>query len=119
MLQQSLMLSELDPQFVRHEKREDGEYQVIVDTIEEAQGLRFLCPVCYVTNGGAIGTHSVVCWSVSRGVPDYISPGPGRWRITGTGLADVSLMEEPQRSRSVQLISGCCWHGFVTDGVVT
>jgi len=79
-----------------------------VDTVDEAQGVIFLCPKCYVAHGGSIGTHAVICWSPKA--PASIPPGPARWTITGTSLDDLSL------SPSIQLTSGCMWHGFVTNG---
>lgn len=149
-----MRLTDLDPQFVRREVKQqmvthlkDGVdplnynretdfvtderpvvYQVRVDTIQEAQGIRFVCPKCYIANNGLMGTHGVVCWSSSRGVPDDAQPGPGRWSLQGTGYNDLTLGEEPGKSRSV-LLHGQCkepdgsmgpgWHGFVTNGDVT
>lgn len=113
-----MRLSELQPTFLRLLDAAGTRWQQ-QDEIADAQGLHFLCPVCFKTNGGAVGTHSVVCWSRSAGVPDDLSPGPGRWRITGTGLHDVSLMEEPGHTRSVLLHDGCGAHFFVTNGEVT
>jgi hypothetical protein len=40
-------------------------------------------------------------------------PGPGRWTVSGTGLADLTL------APSIHLSGpGCGWHGFVTAGEV-
>lgn len=137
-----LRLLDLNPRFIRYEEKLDtwievdrqpmaGElvdsvpthqvtgmraYWQWVDTIVEAQGVEFLCPKCFAANGGNVGTHVVVCWSRSRGVPDKAEPGPGRWRLVGTCFGDLSLMEEPGQSRSVALRGGCAWHGYVTDG---
>ena len=36
---------------------EHGSYHPQVDTIQEAKGLFFLCPVCYARNEGRVGTH--------------------------------------------------------------
>lgn len=95
------------------------EYQVEVDTIQEAQGVRFLCPVCFETNNGPVGTHGVICWSRSRGIPDGVQPGPGRWLLVGTGLADLTLNGDGG-SRSVALTGdgGCKAHFHVTNGEV-
>jgi hypothetical protein len=87
-------------------------------TIEEAQGVAFLCPACIKVYGGPAGTHSVICWSSSRGVPDGVHPQPGRWTLEGTGLHDLTLGCEPDKSNSVLLISKCAWHGFITNGEV-
>lgn len=91
-----------------------------VETLAEAQGVRFLCPLCFEKNGGPVGTHSVLCWSRSRGTPDEVTPGPGRWALEGTGLDDLSLnADPPNTARSVLLTSGCGWHGFITNGEIT
>lgn len=114
-----IKLTELAPQFLRWEKRDGHIFLPYVDKIEDAQGVEFLCPLCFQQNKGPVGTHAVICWSSSRGVPPEAEPLPGRWRLVGTGYADLSLMEEPGKSRSVLLLSGCRWHGFVTNGIVT
>lgn len=116
-----MKLTSLDPSFQRCEFRGDGkEFHCEVATIAEAQGVEFLCPKCFEKNGGPVGTHVVVCWSRSRGTPDAASPGPGRWKISGTGFDDLTLDADPPSSaRSVDLKGGCRWHGFVTNGQVT
>ena len=107
----------LEAGFLRYERREDGSVLYHhVDTIAEAQGVRFLCPKCFRANRGKVGTHMVVCWSRSRGVPEDAQPGPGRWVLTGTGIGDLTLDAEPGQTRSVLLTAGCRWHGFVTKG---
>jgi len=86
-------------------------------TFETAQGVIFLCPKCYAANNGPVGTHSVICWSRSRGVPDDARPHPGRWKMIGTSIEDLTLEADPPGSaRSVALSGGCSWHGFVTNG---
>lgn len=96
------------------------EFYHFVDSIDEADGVEFLCPKCFVANKGPVGTHAVICWSRSRGVPDHISPKPGRWKLVGTGLHDLTLnADPPSTARSVLLNGGCGWHGFVTNGDVT
>ncbi|MDE2470651.1 MAG: hypothetical protein KGL35_18385 [Bradyrhizobium sp.] len=108
-----MKLYELKAEFVR---LTDGNNFRRVDSIAEAQGVMFLCPLCYAANNGSRGTHSVICWSRSRGVPDDIDPKPGRWVLKGTGLDDLTLDGEAGQSRSVLLLGGCGWHGFVTNG---
>lgn len=107
-------LRELEANFLRFDDKTHFHW---VDTIGEASGIEFLCPLCFERNGGPAGTHAVICWSRSRGVPDDAHPGPGRWRLVGTSIDDLSLMEEPGQTRSVALLGGCAWHGFVTDGM--
>ncbi len=139
-----MRLLDLRPKFLRYEERLDtwevverqpspGEdiahvphhavtgmrdYWAPVERLEEAQGIEFLCPKCFVANGGEVGTHAVVCWSKSRGVPDKATPGPGRWVLRGTAYSDLTLDAEPGKSRSVLLLGGCAWHGFITNGDV-
>jgi hypothetical protein len=111
-------LTELEPEWLRITA--PGHW-LKVPTIAQAQGVKFVCPVCWVTNGGRIGTHSVVCWSRSRGVGDDESPKPGRWMLVGTSFEDLTLDGDPPgAARSVLLTGpGCGWHGFITNGEVT
>lgn len=103
-----MRLVDLKPFFVRYESGAPiGVRHVIVQTLAEAQGIRFTCPVCR--------THQVVCWSESRGIGPEVSPGPGRWAMNGTGFDDLTLTGDKGRSSSVD----CgCWHGYVTNGEV-
>lgn len=81
----------------------------------EAQGVRFLCPLCYTKNGGKVGTHSVICWS--RKAPEDAKPGPGRWSLHGSSIEYLTLHGDPVGgARSVLLIGGCSWHGYVNNG---
>jgi hypothetical protein len=126
-----MRLSTLEPQFLRREERveqwtrrkEDGtdeevtgprEYQVYVDTPQEADGITFMCPKCFEQNKGSVGTHWVLCWSPK--VPPDIDPKPGRWNLVGTNYEDLSLVAG---SSSVLLTSGCEAHFFVQQGNVT
>lgn len=113
-----MRLIDLGAKFIRYEASGGQTFHVEVDTIEEAQGVAFLCPACIKAYGGPVGTHSVICWSSSRGVPDGVHPQPGRWTLEGTGLHDLTLGCEPKKSNSVLLISKCAWHGFITNGEV-
>lgn len=83
-----------------------------VDQIDHADGLFFLCPTCFTTNSGRVGTHSILCWSPEA--PSDIPPGPGRWNLHGTGLHDLTL--KGVTSDSVLLTSGCAAHFFVREG---
>lgn len=85
-----------------------------VKTIKRADGIVFLCPVCFVKNGGSRGTHSVICWRPR--VPADVQPGPGRWEFVGSSLDDLTLVAG---SSSIQLTGGCNWHGYVRDGKAT
>ena len=83
------------------------------ENLADADGIVFLCPKCFAANGGPIGTHSVICWFAGR-VPDDLSPKPGRWVPSGTGLDDLTFVGPG--AASVLLTHGCGWHGFVKDG---
>ena len=80
-------------------------------SIEDAAGLQFLCPVCYVNNKGALGTHSIICWSLN--VSQEWGPAPGRWNLIGTGLSDVSLIAD---NSSVAIQGPCNAYFYVTNG---
>lgn len=115
-----MKLAELSPEFIRYERRGDGHvYMPHVESIVDAQGINFLCPHCYGIMRGMRGTHDVICWSRSAGTPDLAHPGPGRWKIAGTGFHDLTLNAElPGGARSVDLTSTCGAHFFVTNGEI-
>ena len=95
----------------------NGGYRMVGD-LQQADGVKFLCPKCYAEIGSRPGVHGVICWFVGR-VADDVSPRPGRWTPDGTGLADLSFVPSPGRSQSVALLSGCMWHGIVVNGDAT
>lgn len=95
-----------------------AEYIVYVDTLADADGVWFLCPKCFVVNGGREGTHGVICWFVGK-VADDVAPKPGRWTPTGSGLHDLTFVPSAGRTQSVLLTAGCQWHGFVANGDAT
>ncbi len=109
-----MKITELDATFI---KRTGKKSHMRVDDIAEADGVRFLCPKCFTENGGAVGTHSVICWGPN--VNRKVEPGPGRWTLVGTGLDDLTLDGALGKSRSVQLLGGCAWHGYITEGEAT
>lgn len=111
-----MKLTDLEPQFCPYERRDGHVFHVNVDLIEDAQGVRFLCPACFAKNGGRAGTHAIICWSESRGTPADAKPGPGRWKMSGTGYGDLTLTGDNGCSNSVD---AGCWHGFVTGGAIT
>ncbi len=84
-----------------------------IDGIVGADGVMYLCPKCFVANGGRVGTHRVVCWRPH--VPQSILPTPGRWDFLGTGINDLELKAG---SSSVLLTSGCRAHFFVKGGAI-
>lgn len=107
-----MKLAELEPEFLK--RIDDRQYRRDASiSMEDADGIRFLCPVCFKANNGPRGTHSVICWRPR--VPAEVSPGPGRWEFAGTGLGDLSLVAG---SSSVQLLGGCRAHFFVKNGAI-
>lgn len=87
--------------------------------LKDADGVGFLCPLCYLRNDGEHGIHRVLCWFAGK-VPDDATPGPGRWQPSGTGLDDLTFVPYPGHGLvSVQLTSGCMWHGHVRNGEAT
>ena len=89
-----------------------------VQTLAEAHGVSFLCPKCFQTNKGAIGTHGVPVDFKGRGVPDECGirnreGQPVRWGVSGSSLYDLST------TPSILMLSGCAWHGYITNGEVT
>jgi hypothetical protein len=107
-----MKLIELSPQF-RKITDTDRTMFCKVETIDEADGISFLCPKCFAENGGAVGTHGVICWRPR--VPRDARPGPGRWELEGTGYSDLTLRAS---SSSVQLTGGCAAHFFVENGEI-
>lgn len=80
----------------------------------EADGVDFLCPLCFLVNGGPVGTHSVICWKPN--VPQTTHPIPGRWNFQGTDLRDLTLIAG---SSSIFLTGpGCQWHGYIQNGEI-
>lgn len=107
----SVKLTDLEGRFLR---RVDDKHYENVDTIEEADGVLFLCPTCFKVNQGAVGTHSVICWQPH--VPQSTFPRPGRWKFEGTGLSDLTLVAG---SSSILLKGGCNAHFFIRNGLIT
>lgn len=125
-------LRDLQPHFLRYVvepqtwswRQPDGTNHVVTgpretfhqqDLAARADGLRFLCPVCFQANGGAVGTHGVICWFVGR-VPDTADPKPGRWNPEGVGYDDLSFVGPG--NMSVQLTGGCNAHFFIRRGQI-
>ena len=112
-----MRLTELQPKFLTIESEKVVRTH---DDFAEAQGVSFLCPKCFVENGGSVGTHQVWCWFRGRGVPDDYNPKPGRWTPQGTGYDDLTFVPgDPPMPVSVQITSGCMWHGHVNHGEVS
>lgn len=102
--------------FIRRSIEDGREVWHVVDRIDDADGVEFLCPKCFEANSGRVGTHAVVCWRPR--VPPDIAPKPGRWEFQGTSLDDLTLVAG---SSSVLLPGdggGCGAHFFVRNGAI-
>jgi hypothetical protein len=90
-----------------------------VQTLAEADGIMFLCPLCFQKNGGAAGTHCVMVTFAGRNVPDEAgSRGndgkPTRWTAAGTSMDDLVLTPSIALNQNGTADDGLChWHGFV------
>lgn len=105
-------LRELEATFIKRATDPDGWLEV--DTSVDADGVFFLCPVCFHRNNGPIGTHSMLCWFVGR-VPSDLAPGPGRWVPNANPTIDNLTFIGPS---SKSIACGAHWHGFIRDGQV-
>jgi len=103
-----MKLSELEPKFLKITG--DLTHQQ-TDNLNEADGIMFLCPVCFAANKGPIGTHSIICWQPH--VPQDKSPKPGRWAFKGTGYDNLTLVAG---SSSILLTGGCNAHFYIKNG---
>lgn len=115
-----MKLIELEPQFIRHELRDNQKIDVHVQTLKAATGIFFLCPVCYLKNSGPIGTHGIIVTFNGRDVPDELGSHnkeglPSRWNVTGSSYDDLTLAPSIDISRDLPGE----WHGFITNGEVT
>lgn len=99
-------LRDLEPWLIRYARRDGREIMQHVESLADAQGLVFLCPLCRETNG-----HSIGVWFRDRGVPDEATP-KGRWGVSGTSLDDLTL------APSIHITTGCGWHGFIRAGQI-
>ena len=128
-----MKLIELEPFFIRYETRVESyevvsgdpdtwnqrgrpvivttgprQYSHVVDSMNQAQGIRFYCPKC----------RNLLCevTFANRGVSDsqgtHNSKGePSRWDVSGNDFSNLTvrpsiLIEE----------ASCGWHGYITDG---
>lgn len=115
-----MKLKTLEATFLKYTPEEGRDIFAMVDTLAEADGIKFLCPKCLSQNNGTVGTHMVICWFAGK-VPDSLHPNPGRWTPQGTCIEDITFVPgNPPKSVSVLLIGkGCGWHGFVKNGEAT
>jgi hypothetical protein len=115
-----MRLDELSPVFL---KIEDSKHYREIDTITGADGVIFLCPVCFTKNGGPTGTHKIICWQPHVPLsPDMV--GPGRWAFTGTGYPDLSLpssvaLPHCAADCKVPCMAHCKAHFLMQNGQIT
>lgn len=115
-----MKLTELEPQLVRYETK-DHEFLVHVASLSEAQGVQFLCPSCFMKNGGATGTHLIEVSFAEKGVRDnqgsHNREGkPSRWSVRGGDISSITL----QPSILIDADKPACegWHGHITNGEI-
>lgn len=107
-----MRLTELEPKFLTIKDGDTKTYGV-QDEIAGADGVMFVCPLCF-QNQGRPGSHSVICWAPQ--VPQTFFPVPGRWELLGTGYEDLTLRAG---SSSVHLTGpGCGAHFFIENGAI-
>ena len=106
-------LRELEAQFTKFYVNAEGrECYRNVDTVEEADGIWFLCPGCKVKYGE--NTHNVMVGFAGKCPPGtYTRNSKGvdtRWQVLpgSSGYDDLSLSPSILIEASV-----CQWHGFV------
>jgi hypothetical protein len=109
-----MRLRDLRPRFYKYG---GGNTLHRVRRLADAARVMFLCPACFVKNNGPVGTHSIAIDFQGREMPDHLvmrnaSGHAVRWNVSGSGFDDLSL------TPSIQLLGGCNWHGFVTNGEI-
>ena len=122
-----MKLTELEPQFMTYETRpypsvDAGNYIHRVDTLVEAQGIIFLCPVCFAKNNGPVGTHAIEVSFAGRDVQDHQGSHsrdgqPVRWNASGSTYDDLTLTPSILIDECKPACDG--WHGFITNGAIT
>ena len=82
-----------------------------VQTVAEADRVMFVCPMqgC---------SHRIAVDFAGRNTPDEAcirndQGRPVRWNASGSTIEDLTL------TPSILILSGCKWHGFVTNGETT
>jgi hypothetical protein len=101
------------------------------DKLDGADGLLFWCPCGYgksefpldggrphaiiISFANPINASVVPSDAGSQSRPDPVTGQchPSRWMVSGTGLNDLTL------SPSVNNGNDSCWHGYITDGIIT
>jgi hypothetical protein len=106
-----MRLLDLQPQWLRRLSDKSWDHPL---TLEDADGVLFLCPKCMAAaKGHRPGVHAIICWRPH--IPQTVRPGPGRWEFEGTGFGDLTLRAG---SSSVALQGGCAAHFFIRRGTI-
>jgi hypothetical protein len=81
-----------------------------------ADGVTFLCPLCFQRNAGPVGTHGIRVYFRGSSVPEGIGTNKDgqtvRWDASNDRLESLTL------APSIQLQGGCNWHGHVQNGQI-
>src|SRR5258706_317416 len=104
-----------EAQFLRDIKRDRS--CTFGGELEGAQGLFMYCSCGY---GNFKRAHGLQIPFADRGVPENFGPvddsgARPRWKVSGTGMADLTL----KPSVLVGTSKDSCWHGHIEKGVVT
>lgn len=114
-----MRLLELDAKFFSNASPTGYHRQV---EIEGSQGVLFQCPRCAIglergeEDGRRFirGAHYIIVpFSNPRNAPlleSTFMPQMARWEMTGTSLENLTTRP------SIQIIGGCAWHGYITNG---
>jgi len=100
-----MKLIELEPEYKL--SNPDGSL-VTVNSLEEANCILFLCPVCYKNNNGPEGTHSILI--PNNKTPDGLQINHPRWNMIGSSFEDLTV------NPSISLKAGCNAHFFIKNG---
>lgn len=107
-----MKLTDLEPSFLKITSATSHQR---IDNIKEADGIIFLCPLCFQNEAKTgRGAHSVICWQPH--VPQTMHQKPGRWAFSGTGYDDLELRAG---SSSILLQGGCNAHFCIRNGQIS
>lgn len=108
-----MRLTDLEPEFLTITS---GQSFRCHNDFATAQGIIFLCPICFTKNNGPVGTEHIICWFANCNVPATMYPLPGRWNPSGTGYHDLTFVGPGAASVLIQ--GGCNAHFFITNGEI-
>jgi len=102
-----MKLTDLEPKF--RKLNEAGQLQE-VETIEEAEVVTYLCPKCFLKNGGAVGTHLFM--TPNKKLQPGTLGGKIYWEWTGKGMDDLTT------NPSILDVGGCGAHFYIKNGEI-